>query len=40
MLAVAVVAAAFMVSRRTVSVNIEGPLTVCTTQDLSYGNTC
>ena len=38
MLAVALVASALIVSRRTVNVNIQGPLTVCNTQDLNYGN--
>jgi hypothetical protein len=33
--AVAVVAAAFIVSRRTVNVNIQGPLTVCNTQNIN-----
>jgi hypothetical protein len=42
LLAAAVVAASLIVtsSQRPVNVNIRGPLTVCTTSSLGYGNTC
>jgi hypothetical protein len=39
-LAVAVVAAALIVSRRTVNVNITGPLTICNTQSLDLFTKC
>jgi hypothetical protein len=39
-LAVAVVAAAFIVSQRTIKVNIQGPLTVCNTQSLDLFSRC
>ena len=39
-LALAVVAAAFIISRRTVNVNIQGPLTVCNTTTLDLFNQC
>jgi hypothetical protein len=41
-LAVAIVAAAFIVTRsqRPINLNIDGQLTMCTTQSLSFGNGC
>jgi hypothetical protein len=42
-LAAAIVAAAVIVAhrpQRPVNVDIDGQLTVCNTQSLSYGNTC